>query len=64
MKLRKVIASTLALALVATSVGVTAPDSAAKVKKPKLKKKKISVVKGKTAKITVKGKKIKKNHFL
>ncbi len=63
MELRKVIASTLALALVATSVGVTAPDSAAKVKKPKLKKKKISVIKGKTAKITVKGKKIKKTKW-
>lgn len=63
MKLRKVIASTLALALVATGVGVAAPDSAAAAKKPKLKKKKISVEKGKKAKITIKGKKIKKTKW-
>lgn len=63
MKLRKAIASTLALALVATGVGIAAPDSAAAAKKPKLKKKKISVVKGKTAKITIKGKKIKKTKW-
>lgn len=63
MKLRKAIAGALVLALTATGVGTGAPDSNAAAKKPKLKKKKISVVKNKTAKIQIKGKKIKKTKW-
>ena len=62
MKLRKAMAGMLALAFVVSGLGITAPDSAA-ASKPKLKKKKISVTKGKTKKITIKGKKIKKTKW-
>ena len=62
MKLRKAMAGILALAFVVSGLGITAPDSAA-ASKPKLKKKKITVTKGKTKKITIKGKKIKKTKW-
>lgn len=63
MKLRKVMASILALAMVVAGIGTGTPNSVAKDKKPKLKKKNFSVVKGKTAKITISGKKIKKTKW-
>ncbi|MCH5251855.1 MAG: endo-1,4-beta-xylanase [Lachnospiraceae bacterium] len=64
MKLRKVMAGTLALALVTASLGVTAPDSAAAAKKPKLAKKSVAVTVKKTQKVKIKNtKKIKKTKW-
>lgn len=63
MRCRKLLSGVLALSLLAGSVAISASDSEAAVKKPKLKKKTVSVYKGKTAKIQIKGKKIKKTKW-
>ena len=63
MRLGRMMAGTLALALVLGSNLISASDTQAAAKKPKLKKKTVSVYKGKTDKIQIKGSKIKKTKW-